>query len=159
MDWNLWDKANFKGDLMKFCEIFLQKAHWSSPKIVKSLYLFYCNSATAWQNQHSDLWWRIRSAWASVQSDQSSLCSLWGSQRPYALSCKQPRPWPDCADAQTLQMHRLTFVLHLFVGFAQPRFQLSHVTRKPVFGVCDQVRLKLTCSASETSFEISDLAS
>ena len=29
--------------------------------------------------------------------------------------------------------------------------QLSHVTRKPVFGISDQVRLKLACSAIETS--------
>ena len=28
---------------------------------------------------------------------------------------------------------------------------MSHVTRKPVFGVCDQFRLKLACSADETS--------
>ena len=28
---------------------------------------------------------------------------------------------------------------------------MSHVTRKPVFGVCDQLRLKLACSADETS--------
>ena len=33
--------------------------------------------------------------------------------------------------------------------------------RKPVFGVCDQVRLKRACSATETSqsLEILDLAS
>ena len=33
--------------------------------------------------------------------------------------------------------------------------------RKPVCGICDQVRLKLVCSASETSYgpEILDLAS
>ena len=29
--------------------------------------------------------------------------------------------------------------------------QRSHVTRKPVFGVCDQVRLKPVCYATETS--------
>ena len=29
--------------------------------------------------------------------------------------------------------------------------QLSLVTRKPVFGVCDQVRLTQACSATETS--------
>ena len=29
--------------------------------------------------------------------------------------------------------------------------KMSHVTRKPVFGVCDQVRLKPACSAVETS--------
>ena len=26
-----------------------------------------------------------------------------------------------------------------------------HVTRKPIFGVCDQVRLKLACSTTESS--------
>ena len=38
---------------------------------------------------------------------------------------------------------------------------MSHVTRKPVFGVCDQLRLKQACSASETSksLEISAIAS
>ena len=37
----------------------------------------------------------------------------------------------------------------------------SNVTRKSVFGVCDQVRLKPVCSANETSYglEISALAS
>ena len=30
-------------------------------------------------------------------------------------------------------------------------FHMSHVMRKPVFGVCDQVRLKPACSATETS--------
>ena len=29
--------------------------------------------------------------------------------------------------------------------------QMSLVTRKPVFGVCDKVKLKLACSATETS--------
>ena len=29
--------------------------------------------------------------------------------------------------------------------------KMSHVTRKPVFGVYDQVRLKLACSATEAS--------
>ena len=28
---------------------------------------------------------------------------------------------------------------------------MSHVTRKPIFGVCDQLRLKPACSATETS--------
>ena len=30
-------------------------------------------------------------------------------------------------------------------------YKMSHVTIKPVFGVCNQVRLKLTCSATEAS--------
>ena len=39
-------------------------------------------------------------------------------------------------------------------------WNMSHVTRKSVFGVCDMVRLKLACSASEArlSLEILDLA-
>ena len=38
---------------------------------------------------------------------------------------------------------------------------MSHVTRKPVFGMCDRVRLKPACSATESSesFEILDIAS
>ena len=40
-------------------------------------------------------------------------------------------------------------------------FQMSHITRKPVFGICDLVRLKPACSAKETSYspEILGLAS
>ena len=39
-------------------------------------------------------------------------------------------------------------------------FELSLVTRKPVFRICEQGRLKLACSASEASYslEILDLA-
>ena len=39
-------------------------------------------------------------------------------------------------------------LFHIFV-FIQSK--MSHVTRKPVFGVCHQVRLKPACSATETS--------
>ena len=31
---------------------------------------------------------------------------------------------------------------------------MSQVTRKPVFGICDQVRLKPACSATETSYSL-----
>ena len=34
---------------------------------------------------------------------------------------------------------------------------MSLVTRKPVFWVFDQVRLKLVCAATEASLEISDI--
>ena len=39
--------------------------------------------------------------------------------------------------------------------------QLSPIMRKPVFGISDQVRLKHTCSATETSYSLEtlDLAS
>ena len=35
---------------------------------------------------------------------------------------------------------------------------VSHVTRKPVFGVCDQLRLKPACSADETGLGLEILA-
>ena len=38
------------------------------------------------------------------------------------------------------------------------QYQTSHVTRKPVFGICYKVRLKPACSATE-SIEISSIAS
>ena len=33
--------------------------------------------------------------------------------------------------------------------FEQEEVQMSLVTRKPVFGLCDQVRLKLACAVTE----------
>ena len=39
-------------------------------------------------------------------------------------------------------LHSITARLHTSV-------YMSHVARKPVFGVCDQLRLKLACSATE----------
>ena len=50
----------------------------------------------------------------------------------------------------------ITFIVILFSTiFLMPRNkdenELSHVTRKPVFGPCDQVRLKPACSPTETS--------
>ena len=40
-------------------------------------------------------------------------------------------------------------------------FNLSLVTRKPVFGICDLIRLKPACSATETSqgLEMLEIAS
>ena len=35
--------------------------------------------------------------------------------------------------------------------------QLNLITRKPVFGVCDQVRLEPACSATETSKSLESL--
>ena len=49
------------------------------------------------------------------------------------------------------------FVVSVFFSFSN----LNLVTRKPLFGVCDQVRLKPACLATEAdkSLQISDLAS
>ena len=50
---------------------------------------------------------RLRSAWASAQSDQSSLCAQWLSQAPKASSCGQRRlirlgGWSAQADQSSL---------------------------------------------------------
>ena len=42
-------------------------------------------------------------------------------------------------------------VLFLWGLMTIQHYQMSHITRKCVFGVFDQVRLKLACSATETS--------
>ena len=45
------------------------------------------NWAAAWQNQQNDLCAqrKLRSAWASAQSDQSSLCTPWVAKDPMVL--------------------------------------------------------------------------
>ena len=56
-------------------------------------------------------------------------------------------------DTNSLDGAHLLLVWHVLVIY------LSLVTRKPVFGVCDQVRLKPACSAEETRYrlEVSDI--
>ena len=39
-------------------------------------------------------------------------------------------------------------------GTYSARQQINHVTRKPIFGVCDLVRLKPACSATEASLSL-----
>ena len=47
----------------------------------------------------------------------------------------------------------VTHEWNLLPGMTTPRLvNLSHVTRKPVFRVCDQLRLKQPCSATETTW-------
>ena len=133
-------------------------------KMIKiSHHMSYINDklGAAWQNQQNDLCAqrRLRSAWASAQSDQSLCCpheETLGPQLPIGRTAKTD---------QTGQMPRRIWVLvgahvillvlpygssNVLIQFAMIE-ELSHVTRKPVFGVCDQIRLKQVCSASETS--------
>ena len=71
-----------------------------------------------------------------------------GSYGPKVSWCGQrAEDWSDWAVAQV--------ILLVLSCWAQP----SLITRKPVFGVCDQVRLKPACSTTETSWrlQISDI--
>ena len=47
--------------------------------------------ATSWQNQQNDMCaqWRLRSAWASAQFDQSSLCAHWVAKTPITQTLRQ----------------------------------------------------------------------
>ena len=57
---------------------------------------------------------RLRSAWASAQSDQSSLCTQWVAKDPSFLHTDS-EDWPDWADAQAdLSLH---WAHTHFVGF------------------------------------------
>ena len=47
--------------------------------------------------------------------------------------------------------HRLNTVIDYDRSVWIPSSYMSFVTRKPVFGLCDQLRLKPACSAEETS--------
>ena len=52
----------------------------------------------------------------------------------------------------TLSSLESSFLLSFFSSsFSSYRKQLTLVTKKPVFGTFDQVRLKQVCSAAETS--------
>ena len=57
--------------------------------------------ATSWQNQQNGICAkrRLRSAWASAQSDQSSLCVQWVAKDPRFLHADS-EDWSDWADAQ-----------------------------------------------------------
>ena len=97
---------------------------------------------------------RLRSAWAPAQSE-SSLCAQWKAEDPSFLHA-------DSEDSdQTGWMRRLISLRWAhshFVGFVVLRLIW---TSSPVFGVCDQLRLKPAYSAIETgqSLEISAIAS
>ena len=82
-----------------------------------------CKWAAAWQNQQCDLCAqrRLRSAWASAQSDQSSLCTFWVAKDPGFLHA-------DSEDSDhTGWMTRLNWVFNWhtdhFVGFVTWRLK------------------------------------
>ena len=45
-------------------------------------------------------------------------------------------------------------IFRKFTVFTIHMYDMSHVTRKSVFGVCDQLRLKPVYSATETSYSL-----
>ena len=80
---------------------------WADAQADLSLHIY-----RPWQNQQNHLCtqWRLRSAWASTQTHQSSLCSLWVAKDPNLLQA-------DNKDSdQTGQMTRLIWVFAGWIG-------------------------------------------
>ena len=88
-----------------------------------------------WQKNNSGLCAqrRLRSDWADAQADESSL----GTQ---ATSLVLSLGGSNMKNLKT--QRQIASVLF---------YHMSLITRKPVFGVYDQVRLKPTCAATEAS--------
>ena len=74
--------------------------------------------AASWQNKQSG---RLRSAWASAQSDQSLCLHLKGSLGPKLSSSGQRRLWSDWVDAQADLS--LPWMHTHFVGFVMRRLK------------------------------------
>ena len=105
--------------------------------------------------------WRLRSAWASAQSDQSSL-SAWRSIGSLATQKAHGKD-----SDQTGQMPRLIWVFagrtcH-FVGFVMllPNFlqfsikaYMSHVTRKPVYAIYEQQKRRSACAPAQSNQQL-----
>ena len=68
----------------------LRKSLWYSP-----------TRAASWQNQRNGMYaqWRLRTAWASAQSDQSPLCAQWVAKDPKCRHADS-EDWSDWADTQ-----------------------------------------------------------
>ena len=67
--------------------------------------------------------WRLRSAWTSTQSDQSSL-SAWRKLVPLAIHWAHSEDWSDWADAQAdlslrwVHIHFVGFVMSWYISFS-----------------------------------------
>ena len=119
---------------------------------------------------------RFRSAWASAKSDQSLRCALIVYLRTQGFFMRTAKTlirlggcpgWSESllgAHSFWWFCHVAAHLLKTMVGLGiwkrirwkqgnQPRYgYMSPLTRKSVFGVSDQGRLKPACSATETTF-------
>ena len=84
-------------------------------------------------------WWNIIELFLSVSFFTVFVCKI-VSRIVYMLNNEQ---------LYMLKLNKIMFFCSVFSK--DPLLHLSLVMRKPVFGVCDQVRLKPACSADETS--------
>ena len=107
---------------------------------------------------------RFRRACASAQSRQNLRCSLIQAVSQEEPSDRKPDPWPlwmaghaqlkfvmtECSKTQIRLMGLICHLVWMHKYMVKPDFlNLSLIMRKPVFGVCDQGRLKPVCAATE----------
>ena len=110
---------------------------------------------------------RLRSAWASAQFDQRLRClheEALGPPLPSERTAKTLIRLGGCPDwsEPSLDANSFDWFCHVVAQLSSTQngeqykhqgiHQMSLVTRKPVFGVFDQVRLNPVCSATETSY-------
>ena len=97
-------------------------------------------------------------SWTDYVKPSLRMVSVFPKDRPFQITQMHMQ---EFANSGLLCPVVNLFSLHEKLLQKNRKGQLSHVTRKPVFWVGDQVRLKPVCSADETSYglEISVIAS
>ena len=120
-----WTAIDLHHELPLVC---IMNCHWSASwtAIYTLLLSGFFIWAASWQNQQNDVCaqWRLRSAWASIQSDQRLCCALWVAKDPSFLHADS-EDWSDWVDDQTGRMPRLIWV---FTG-STGQF-LAHLSRQ-----------------------------
>ena len=94
--------------------------------------------------------WILRSTWASAQSDQSFRYPCeesFGPWLPFERTAKTLIILGWCPGWSESSLGAQVILL----DFSCIGSYMSHVTTKPAFGVCDQLRLKPACSVTETT--------
>ena len=121
-----------------------------APSLIR---VFAVRMKKAWGLSYSlSIQWKLWSDWARVFAGRTVIllvlsCGISPNFETLASFCS----WTGCFESNLVHISEDRFTHDVT--------QMSLVTRKPVFGVCDQLRLKPACSATETSqrLEISNI--
>ena len=118
---------------------------------IKYLLLCLCThkASTIWRWSSHTLSWQRNLLWCNEQLGTWSF--LTGQIQRMSLKNNSEVCFLTCISMGTLLSLQTEWVHFQFKGYL---VHLSHVTRKPVFGVCNKVRLKPACSATENSWSL-----
>ena len=86
---------------------------------------------------------RLRSAWASAQSDQSSLCAQWVAKDPRFLDA-------DSEDSDQTGDLSIRWAHTHFVGFVKSRFKSCHILNSTKWQP-KQAKIRKICNNGHTS--------